>query len=519
MSLWNDLQERAVARVFEAIERGSRRILLSMPTGLGKTRCAQTMIERYLRAGKKASFLSNRKLLVEQTAGVMERGGVSHGVRMAGAKPELDLRLQVSSIQTEAQRVLKTSKWSLHDASLVVIDEAHLNAGPTAAKLVERHLEREDCVLVGLTATPLDLAHFYDELIVAASVSEGRECGALVYAHSFGPEQPDLKQIGRVSLGDDLTENQNRSVMGKVTDGKPDQKIWRLFGRVVEWWKKLNPHEKPTILFAPGVAESVWFAEEFCKAGIPAAHIDGADVWFDGVFHESSRKAREEALDGLRYGRFKVLCNRFVLREGLDVPEVEHLVFATVVGSVQSFIQMGGRGMRSCPSSGKEKLTVQDHGGSVLRHGSLNADREWKLEYTCGAVQAMREERLREKKEPEPFPCPACGAYLNSVVCYNCGHKIDIRRKSRMVVQPDGSLKEYHGDLYRPRVTKTEPDTVDKWRKLYWRARNGGMTFRQAYSLYLIDHGYYPPRDLPLMPRAEFDWCRKVSEVAWEDLR
>ena len=55
-----------------------------------------------------------------------------------------------------------------------------------------------------------------------------------------------------------------------------------MFGRVLDHWRKLNPDGRPTILFAPGVAESIWFVDEFARNGIRAAHIDGEDTYLDG---------------------------------------------------------------------------------------------------------------------------------------------------------------------------------------------------------------------------------------------
>ena len=99
-----------------------------------------------------------------------------------------------------------------------------------------------------------------------------------------------------------------------------------IFARVLEWYDRLNPERKPAILFAPGVKESIWFAEQFTAAGITAAHIDGDMITFgetdgsDPVTMPSTRELREQIMAGSRDGSIKVLCNRFVLREGWDVP-------------------------------------------------------------------------------------------------------------------------------------------------------------------------------------------------------
>src|SRR5262249_8275086 len=145
-------------------------------------------------------------------------------------------------------------------------------------------------VCVGFTATPIGLGDLYDTLIIAGTNSELRECGALVPCYHYGPDEPDMRHIRRVEVGKDLTENQNRRAM----------MVTGIFGGVLESWRKLNPEEKPTILFAPGVRESVWFADQFRANGIRAAHIDGEDVYVDGKWVKSSREARADVLNGSR---------------------------------------------------------------------------------------------------------------------------------------------------------------------------------------------------------------------------
>src|SRR5262249_18752567 len=158
-------------------------------------------------------------------------------------------------------------------------------------------------------------------------------------------------------------------------------------------FERLNPLHRRTILFAPGVPESIWFAEQFVKKGVSAVHIDGENVWVNGTLYESSRTAREDVLAASKEGRIVVLCNRFVLREGIKAPWLVHGILATVFGSLQSYLQAGGRLLRAYP--GLESVSLQDHGGNWWRHDSLNADREWRLEDTNTSVAGRREDRMR----------------------------------------------------------------------------------------------------------------------------
>jgi superfamily II DNA or RNA helicase len=468
----------------------------------------------------------NRNLLLEQISKNLTGAGLEHGVRAADWEPDASHRLQLSSVQTEASRVLRGCK-CLHTAKLVLIDEAHTQRGDTARQIIERHLG-EGAVIVGVTATPIDLDDFYTCLVTAGNTSELRKCGALVAASHFGPDEPDLKRIGRVNLGSDLTERQNRAAIMTPS----------IFSRVVGSWRELNPGQRPTLLFAPGVGESKWFAEQFYANGIPAAHIDGETVWVNGKSAKTSAAARADVLEAFKAGEIRVICNRFVLREGIDVPEVEHMILATVIGSLQSYLQIGGRVLRACPSTGKERAVVQDHGGNWWRHGSLNADRLWELSMTSASIAGVRQERLRLKKcgrcretllpdvglcrcghinDIEPRRCPQCTMIVIGPKC-PCGFQFARWRKSRPVVQIDGTLREHSGDIFAPRVIRRMPDTQKLWERCYYSAKRSGKTFTQAIGWFVRQHGYWPPESLPLMPREVADLWRRVADVPFKDL-
>ncbi len=506
--LWTP-QRRAIEQVTDALADGHRRICLAMPTGSGKSRVACEMVRDWLVSGFKVSVLTNRKMLIEQLQNTLTNFGLTFGVRTADAiaynKLPTNQALQVSSIQTEVSRVLKRKTWQIHAAERVLVDEAHLNAGATAKTLLDLYLqENPQSAYIGLTATPLDIGHVYDHMIVPTTLAELRECGALVCSLHYGPDEPDCKRIKK-----DNWEYSDADVQ-KV------MQVQRIFGRILDWFNKLNPDHKPTICFAPGVPDSIWLAEHFREAGIEAAHIDGTVCVYKGESYDSDAEVRREIMRAYKAGEVKVLTNRFVLREGIDAPFTEHLILATIFGSLQSYLQSVGRGLRSSPSTGKVQCTIQDHGGNWWRHGSANVDRNWVLGDTEAIIQGIRQNSLREKQEREPTTCPQCRKVLVSLRC-SCG--FEASRRSRPIIQEDGSLKDLGGQIFKPRFTKMEPTTESKWIRMYHRSRNGkGRTFNQARGTFFYENGYFPPAGLPFMPKNDRDWFRKVKDVPRGDL-
>ena len=496
-------QDRALAETTAAIEAGERRICVTSPTGGGKTKMLVDMIEWAAGRNQRVALYTNRRMLLDQTRAVLEKHGIYPGMRASGYESALLRDVQLCMTQTEGSQVLVKESRNLHSAALVLIDEAHLQAGGRMEEIAGRHIA-DGAAIVGYTATPLDLGNMYDRLIQAGTTSELRECGALVPCMTYGPDEPDTRHIKRQATGE-FSEGDIRKVI--MTQ--------HIFGRVFDWWKKLNPDALPALLFAPGVKESLWFAQEFAKQGVRAAHIDGEDVWLDGELHRSEPEARAEVMRQHRDGELAIVCNRFVLREGIDAPWVYHGIFATVFGGLASYLQSGGRLLRAY--AGMDHVILQDHGGAWWRHGSLNEDRAWELGDTNYVTTELREERMREKKEREPIVCPKCAAVRRSGrTCMKCGFQHE--KSVRMVVQRDGQLRAREGDILQPRRVRREPDTQKIWEQTYYRMKRAGMTFRQAEGLFFYEQHYWPPRELPLMPREPLDWFRKVNEVPKERL-
>ncbi len=500
-------QEDAVRNILAAIQQGQRRICVTSPTGGGKTWIMLELARQFLRRGERVSLYTNRKMLLDQTSRVLADADVEHGVRAAGYLDERERDFQVSSIQTEHSRVSKKKTWALHEASLVLVDEAHLQKGDSVRQILLRHQEA-GASYVGFTATPIGLGDLYDHLIVAGTTSQLRKCGALVFAKHYGPDEPDMSLFKKLREGEDLSENDNKKAM----------KVKTIWGRVWDWFEKLNPEHKPTILFAPGVAESIWFAEQFAARGVTAAHIDGSDVWLDGKLQKSTGSLRDDILAGSRDGSIKVLCNRFVLREGIDAPWLAHGILATIFGSLQSGLQAPGRLLRAYP--GLDHVTLQDHGGNWWRHGSLNEDREWCLDWNENMAYGLRADRLRKAPEKQPYRCPDCAKIFVGPKCI-CGYEVKRWKPGRIVVQTDGSLKELDWQVFKPRRICKKPDGPALWKTMYHRSRTvkGQRTFRQAMALFAQENNWmWPDPSWPLMPTSTEDHYRLISDVPRERL-
>lgn len=487
-------QTHGVEEAARHIARGVPRVCVTAPTGTGKTR----MMLRMIGWGQQTCVYTNRRMLLEQLSRNMDSGGVAHDIAASGYAEGISEQVTVASIQTVAKR-WGECRMHLPPAELVLIDELHNEKGDRMQELIAAHVETGASV-VGFTATPVGIGHLVDELVVAAVTSEGRDCGALVPAVTVAPDEPSMKAFRSKHAAILQFRDEVREVM-----------LHAVVGRVLDNYHTLNPDRLPAVLFAPGVAESVWFAQRFTAHGIPAAHIDGERIWVNGDFQEANQENREKLREASESGRVKVVCNRFVLREGIDWPHLHHGILACTFGGICGYLQACGRLLRNHPSM--DRVILQDHGGNWWRHDSVNCDRVWTLDDTEGRIRRAREENFRTKSEPEPIACGKCGAVRKrGPSCWRCGHTTKV--SCRKVIEEDGTLREVRGDVFKPRRVSNAPEHHKLWTSCVFRCKHTGRTFAQARGLFMREsRGMVPGEDFPFMPKSEDDWYRKVADV------
>lgn len=493
------------ALAVDAVERGQDSCITA-PTGGGKSLMMAAIIRWCVETGRNVILYTNRILLTEQTSRVLDEHGIDYGV-IAATMPKHENRrapVQLASVQTVHRRAMRDESEDLWPADVVLVDEVHNIAKGVNQDLLEAHRDN-GAVLLGVTATPMGVSHLIPHLIVAGCVSHCRHVGALVPA------------VYKVS------SELNTSKLTPKSDGEfayaDIKKIWtpKIIGHVYDHWRRFNPDARPSLGFAPGVAESIWFTDQFEKRGVPAAHIDGQDVYVDGQAYKKNRSVYEDVIQRWKGGDIKVLWNRFVMREGIDLPECYNLILACPIGSLKGYIQTVGRALRKS-SETPHHVIISDHCGNYYRHGySPNDDIPWHKFYWLPESMPTKIQKadLQDDSEKEPYVCPNCGTVARGRQCppppFGCGTRIPRRR--RMVIQKNGELRTVHHPAVPRRVERMYDDTLKKWRDIWWRCKNSGRSTAQAEGFFFHVHRYWPPRNLPLMPKWRDHRWRRIDRM------
>jgi len=502
-------QRRGLAETIRLIEQGVD-VCLYAPTGGGKTEVAKQLAGYALSRRQRLAFGVNRRLLIPQTVDKFRGDRLPVAIRAAGYDDEYDdsAPIQVFSADTERSRVYERKIWQPLDVDILVVDEAHLQRTGTMRQLIDDHKANGGRVVL-LTATPIGLSDWADQVVISGTLQEYRDCKALVPAVVRSIEQPDLRKVKRNKTGEFVIDGKKRMIYTQT-----------IIGHVIERWKK---YADGGITFAywPGVAESVWGTEQFMQAGIPWAHIDATNAIVDGQRTNLTRGLWAEIQERLLDRSIMGVSSRFKLREGVDIPEMSCCILATPIGSLASYIQTVGRVLRYS-SVTPDKVLVIDHGGNYLRHGSPNHDRAWSDWWTMpeNAISSMHMDRIRNREAPEPIRCPKCeGERVGGFKCPHCG--FEHKKSQREVVMADGRMVTRDGDVVQRKVIRKKPDTEALWKKLVLSCHRykKKRTFKQLEAYFFYTHHYYPPRDIPLMPRREDDFSRRVDTIPMNQLR
>src|SRR4051794_24734992 len=384
-------QEMLDAIEVERTVHDRHRNLVVAATGTGKTVVAALDYQRLGHHGHRPRllFVAHRREILEQSLRTYREvlGDGDFGeLYVGGARPERWQHV-FASVQSLTSYGVDNIPADAFD--VVVIDEFHHAEARTYRRILS-HLAPHE--LLGLTATPertdgTDVRSFFGGR-TAAELRLWDALGAdlLCPFHYFvAADGTDLRSItwsrGRydeVELDNLFTGNDARAriVLRQLADKVADVGAMRALG------------------FCVSVAHAEYMASVFNDAGIPALAVSGS----------TPRHAREEALASLRSRRVNVLFAADLFNEGLDIPEVDTVLFLRPTESATVFLQQLGRGLRR--TADKAVLTVLDFVGYHRKEFRFDL----KLRALTGATRAGIE---RQVKDGFPFLPAGCSIEMD----------------------------------------------------------------------------------------------------------
>lgn len=350
-----DYQDEAIAALASDLAR-TNRALLVLATGLGKTVVGGEIIGRYVRNHPEQDVLvvAHTKELVNQLERALWRHlpkSVATQVLTSDDPAPSLAGLTCATVASALTAILRG--WQ---PGLVMVDETHhVGEEGTFDRLLTELYEAQQ---FGVTATPWR-GDAYD------------------IEHRFGPAS--------YKLG--IEEGMRRGYLAAVD--------YRLYVDNIDWdvVREASEHsysikELNSRLFLPQRDEAVvdalkdaWHSTPSPRAIVFCQTIPHCERMQDllravpgwsaasAVHNDLPMRVRQQRLLDFRSGRVPILTAVDILNEGVDVPDVNILVFARVTHSRRIFVQQLGRGLRL--RDGKEKVLALDFVSDIRRVAAL----------------------------------------------------------------------------------------------------------------------------------------------------
>jgi hypothetical protein len=302
---------------------------------------------------------------------------------------------------------------------VVIVDEFHHSAAPTYQRLLT-HLKPK--VLLGLTATPERtdgqsiLPWFDGRIAVELRLWDALDRGLLSPFHYFGVhDNEDLSRVAWRRGRYDVSELEN---LYTSDDARVVQILEQLRQKVTDI-RKMR-----ALGFCAGVRHAEFMAEKFRRAGIAS----------EAVLGTTDSEARDRALLRLKAGEINCLFAVDIFNEGVDVPQIDTVMFLRPTESALIFLQQLGRGLRR--TRDKQVLTVLDFIG--------NANRNFRFDLRYRALTGASRREI-EEEIIGGFPYLPAG----------CSIQLD-RETSRIVLE---NLKNSVGTSFRTLVAELKTMT------------------------------------------------------------
>ena len=341
----------------ERTVRGYTRNLVVAATGTGKTVISALDYKRFCKQhlGKpcRLLFVAHREEILRQSLYTFRAvlKDANFGELFVGSyRPESIDHLFLSIQTFNSQDFAGKTDPDFYD--YIVVDEFHHAAAPTYQKLLTYYKPQ---ILLGLTATPerMDgksvLSYFNNRIAAEIRLPEAIDRKLLCPFQYFGvTDTVDLNTLKWSAGGYDKNELSNLyTFSGAVANRRADLVVSSLLKYVTDI------DEVKGLGFCVSIEHAEFMCRYFNDHGISSIFLTG----------KSTDEERKTAKGRLLSGEVRFIFVVDIYNEGVDIPEVNTVLFLRPTESLTIFLQQLGRGLRLAED--KECLTVLDFIGQA----------------------------------------------------------------------------------------------------------------------------------------------------------
>jgi superfamily II DNA or RNA helicase/HKD family nuclease len=371
----------------EREEYNSYKNLIVSATGTGKTMIAAFDFKDYVKSndGKKLLFLAHRKEILQQSIdtfrGVLKDWNFGD-LWVDGNEPS-QLNHVFASVQTLNSKS-RYKKLTADHFDYIVIDESHHSSANSYLKIL-KYFEPE--ILLGLTATPERMdgenikEYFNHRIASEIRLADAIDRKLLSPFHYFAVTDPEsLKHLSWSRGGYEISQLENVYTKSK-------QRLEAIISSMKKYLNDLD--EFKALGFCVSINHCNFMAESFNKVGIKSISLHS----------RSTKEERDSAKRKLQTGEINCIFTVDLFNEGVDIPDIDTVLFLRPTESLTIFIQQLGRGLRL--SEDKEVLTVLDFVGQAHK----NYDFSFKLRTLIGKTNRGIKDEINDEFPNMPAGC------------------------------------------------------------------------------------------------------------------
>ena len=378
-------QREAVDKIISSYEKGNSTGLITLATGLGKTFVAGCFL-RWLfehHPSYNVLVLADKKELLLQFDKSLWTNlpkFVATHILHESEKPAFNEGVLLSTFQSLEGFMNKNPEVTF---DIVIVDEAHHAAADTFIVAINNINPK---YLLGLTATPFrkdqrSIKNIFGEPLVKYDVIKALHKGYLANIdYKIKNDNIDVNWVAKESKKGHTIKQLNKRIFIPQRDDE-------ICDAIFEYWNYKNPQRGIVFCNSSEHAERI---EQLLRTrfDFPArsltTRVPGADE-------------RAKRLRLFRSGQIKILTCYDMLNEGVDIPDVDFLVYLRVTHSRSIFLQQLGRGLRF--KEGKT-LLVLDFVADIRRLAGLKL---FKNEYDDYKPELKKEKDIEELELPSDF--------------------------------------------------------------------------------------------------------------------
>jgi superfamily II DNA or RNA helicase len=325
------------------------RNLVVAATGTGKTVISAFDYKRFKQKNQssKLLFLAHRKEILQKSLstfqGVLKNNNIGE-LWVDGLIPD-NFECVFASVQT-VNNQLETANISQDYYDYIIIDECHHQKAKSYRSIINYFKPK---ILLGLTATPErmdggDILEDFDNKIAAEiRLPEAMNRKLLCPFQYFGiTDSIDLSNVNWVK---------GRYVASELTDvyTENDRRIGEIIKALDKYTKDVN--DVRALGYCVSIEHAKYMAEKFTLANLKADYLTS-----------KNSKDRVHIRKKLEKKEINYLFVVDIFNEGIDIPEIDTLLFLRPTESLTIFLQQLGRGLRLYEE--KDCLTVLDFVGN-----------------------------------------------------------------------------------------------------------------------------------------------------------